>query len=280
MQLDSITIVGVGLLGGSIGLAVRSRQLARRVVGVGRDPERLAVAREYGAIDGHTTSLAEGVRDAQLVIFCTPVDRIAGQVIEASTHCTPETILTDVGSTKSNIVTAVQGRLPRSVYFVGSHPMAGSEKTGVEHARAELFIDRTTIITPTLTSPQYAVSTLESFWSALGSQVVRMSPQEHDRAVAVTSHVPHALASALAANLPADLYPLTGMGFRDTTRIAAGDAELWTAIFQANRAAVLTGLRRFTDYLHQLTELIEHDQGPELKKFLASAKKVRDDLGN
>ena len=280
MRFDTLTIVGVGLLGGSIGLAAQARGLARRVVGVGRDPARLDAARAAGVIGEVADGLAAGVRGADLVVFCTPVDRIAGHVLEAAPECRPGAILTDVGSTKANIVNALAGRLPAGVTYVGGHPMAGSEKTGAEFARADLFENRVTVVTPTLASPPFAVNTLEQFWRSLGSRVIRMSPQEHDRAVAVTSHVPHAVAAAVAGCLPADLAPLAATGFRDTTRIAAGDPELWAAIFGANRAAVLTGLRRVADRLDEFRGLLEADDGPGLLRWLTEGKQVRDALGS
>ena len=280
MRFDTLTIVGVGLLGGSIGLAARARGVARRVIGVGRDRAKLDAAKAAGVIHDAAGSLAAGVREADLVVFCTPVDRIAGQVLEAAPHYRPDTTLTDVGSTKTNIVNALTGNLPPGVTFVGSHPMAGSEKTGAEFARADLFENRVAVVTPTLASPPLAVNSLEQFWRGLGSRVIRMSPEEHDRAVAVTSHVPHAVAAALAGSLPTDLFPLAATGFRDTTRIAAGDPELWAAIFRANRPAVLTGLGRFADRLDEFRALLEADDGPGLLRWLGEGKQVRDALGS
>jgi prephenate dehydrogenase len=280
MRIDTLTIVGVGLLGGSVGLAAHARGIVKRVIGVGRDRGRLEAARTAGAIGDIADGLADGVRGADLVVFCTPVDCIAGQVAEAAPYSKSGAILTDVGSTKTNIVAALVGRLPAGVVFVGCHPMAGSEKAGVEFARADLFEDRVAIVTPTLSSPPFAVNTLERFWQALGSRVIRMSPEEHDRAVAGTSHVPHAAAAALARALPADLLPLAATGFRDTTRVASGDPELWAAIFRANRPAVLTGLGRFADHLAEFRQLLEADDGPGLVRWLTEGKRTRDALGS
>jgi cyclohexadieny/prephenate dehydrogenase len=280
MRIDTLTIVGVGLLGGSVGLAAQARGLVRRVVGVGRDRTRLDCARASGAVTDVEVDLAAGVRDADLVVFCTPVDRIAGQVLDAAPNVRPGAVVSDVGSTKTNIVSALTGRLPSGVTFVGAHPMAGSEKTGVEFARADLFEDRVTVVTPTPSSPPFAVNLVEQFWEGLGSRVLRMTPEEHDRAVAATSHVPHAVAAALAGGLPIDLLSLAASGFRDTTRIAAGDPDLWAAIFRANRPAALTGLRRVADRLDEFRRLLEADDGPGLVRFLTEGKQVRDALGN
>src|SRR5262249_47346114 len=184
-------------------------------------------------------------------VFCTPVDQIAQQVLAAAPACPADTLITDAGSTKGQIIKAIDGRLPAGVAFVGSHPLAGSEKRGPEHADADLFQDRLTIITPTPRSDPAAVERTRAFWQALGSRVHLMSPEDHDRALALTSHVPHLLACALVGILPAELAELTASGFRDTTRIAAGDPGLWKAIFEHNRPAILAALVTFTDRLEQ-----------------------------
>ena len=277
MLFDQITIVGVGLIGGSVGLAAKDRNVARCVVGTGRDPRNLAKAQLLGAIDRSTTNLADAVRDADLIVVCTPVDRIAETILLAATHCKRGAIFTDGGSTKAGIIAAVNGRLPEGVAFVPAHPIAGSEKNGVENARADLFENRLTILTP-LDAPD-AVDRVTSFWQALGSRVIAMSPDDHDRALASTSHLPHAVASAVAGVTPVEWLPLAAGGFRDVTRIAGGDPQLWTAIFQANRGAVLAALEQFTTRLDEFRRLLETGDGAGLGQWLAEAKQVRDALG-
>lgn len=279
MLFGQITIVGVGLIGGSVGLAAKVRGVAGRVVGVGRDRARLEEAVRLGAIDTFTTDLAAGVAEADLVVVCTPVDGIAEQVVEAARACRPGTLLTDAGSTKGEIVARIDRSIRSGIQFVGSHPMAGSEKGGVEHARADLFDGRTTIVTPSPTADEAAVFTVMDFWSALGSATVVLDPAEHDDAVAATSHVPHAAAAAVALATGRDLLPLTAGGFRDITRVAAGDPALWAPIFLSNRAAVLDNLAELTDRLADFRRLLEAGDGAGLVRWLADAKQVRDALG-
>jgi cyclohexadieny/prephenate dehydrogenase len=280
MQVDTLTIVGVGLIGGSLGLAARQRGLARRIVGVGRQQARLELARRLGAIDEGGLDLLAAVPSADVVVFCTPVDRIAEQVLQAAPACRPGTLLTDAGSTKTAIVRTIEGRLPAGVAFVGSHPLAGSEKRGPEHARANLFQDHLTIVTQTPHTDSAAVERTCAFWRALGSRVKVMGPEEHDRALAVTSHLPHLTAAALAGALPAELAELAASGFRDCTRVAAGDPELWTAIFLHNRHALLEALGLLLGRLGEFKQALLTGDRPALDALLAQAKKVRDALGS
>lgn len=279
MLFDRIAIVGVGLIGGSVGLAAKTRGAAGRVVGVGRDRGRLDEAVRVGAADEVTTELADGVARAGLVVVCTPVDRIADDVLAAATHARPGTLFTDGGSTKGNIAAAVAGRLPADVHFVPAHPLAGAEKGGVEHARADLFVNRLTILTPDDATPPAAVRRVERFWQALGSRVVRMRPDDHDEALATTSHLPHAVAAGVAGVTPPEWLPLSAGGFRDVTRIAGGSPDLWVPIFLANRAAVLAAADRFADRLAEFRRLVEAGDGAGLGRWLADAKQVRDALG-
>ncbi|MBA4064767.1 MAG: prephenate dehydrogenase/arogenate dehydrogenase family protein [Isosphaera sp.] len=281
MRWDQVTVVGVGLIGGSVGMAARARRVAGRVVGVGRDHRTLARAVELGAIDAATTDLADGVKDADLVVVCTPVDRIAETVLAAAARCRPGTIFTDAGSTKGNVVEGVGGKLPAGVHFVPAHPIAGSEKAGVEHATADLFDGRVTVVTEMYggVAPD-ARARVEGFWRALGSRVVyMMSPGDHDRALAVTSHLPHAVAAALADIVPPDWLTVAGPGFRDATRIAAGDPGLWAAIFLANRVPVLSAVNAFRDKLAEFYQLLDAGDGAGLVAWLAEAKRGRDALG-
>jgi prephenate dehydrogenase len=280
MQFDSLSIVGVGLIGGSIGLAARQARIVRRIVGVGRNPASLKEAQSLGIIDEATTDLTAGVRGANLVIFCTPVDRIPLQIKQVGTLCQPGTLITDAGSTKARIVRDVEGQLPAGIHFVGSHPLAGSEKRGAEFARADLFQKRVTVITPTPQSDENAVARIQAFWKALGSSVHILDPESHDRALALTSHLPHLVASALAGILPAQDRPFTASGFRDTTRIAAGDPELWTAIFRENAAALSEALKRFMARMEEYHGAVEKMDQDELIRLWTQGKQVRDALGS
>jgi prephenate dehydrogenase len=278
MLFEQITVIGVGLIGGSVGLAARARRLARRVVGVGRDPRTLSRAVELGAIDSFFTRIPEGVAGSGLVVVCTPVDRIVEVIRTAVDHCRGA-LFTDAGSVKGGLYRAVHECLPDGSEYVPAHPLAGAEKAGVEHARADLFENRVTIVTTDAVDAD-ASERVEAFWAALGSRIVRMDADEHDRVLASTSHLPHAVASGVAISTPVGYLPLSAGGFRDVTRIAAGDPQLWTAIFQANREPVLAALRGFTEQLNEFRRCLETGDGAGLVKWLSDAKQVRDALGS
>jgi prephenate dehydrogenase len=280
MKIQTLAIVGVGLIGGSIGLAAKRRSLAERVVGAGRQQASLDRALALGAIDAACLDVTEAVAQSQIAVFCTPVDRIAEQVLTTAPRCKPGTLLTDAGSTKAQIVHQVEGCLADGIDFVGSHPLAGSEKRGPEFADASLFQDRLTIITQTAKTDPTALARTAAFWRALGSRVRVMSPEEHDQALAMTSHLPHLMAAALAGVLPPALQELTATGFRDTTRIAAGDPDLWTAIFGHNRVAVLDALSCLETRVGAFRRALEAGDAATITELLAQAKKVRDALGN
>jgi prephenate dehydrogenase len=280
MRIGTLTIVGVGLIGGSIGLAARRRGLAGRVIGAGRQAATLERARELGAIDHACLDLVDAVRRADLAVFCTPVNLIAEQVLAAAPGCARGTLLTDAGSTKGDIVRALDGKLPPGVAFVGSHPLAGSEKRGPEHADADLFQGRVTVVTPGPHTDRAAVERTVAFWQALDSRVVCMTPEEHDRALAMTSHLPHLLASALAGILPPELRELAATGFRDTTRIAAGEPSLWTAIFAQNRAAIIEALGELQSQLVEFKKALMAGDQAAIDALLARGKRSRDALGN
>jgi prephenate dehydrogenase len=276
--LHTLAIVGVGLIGGSIGLAAKSRGLASRVLGVGRQRASLDEALAVAAIDEAFLEIVPAVRQADLTVFCTPVDHIVAQVLEAAPHCRPGAILTDAGSTKSAIVRGLEGKLPPGIAFVGSHPLAGSEKRGPKFADARLFEGRVAIVTHTEQTDAAALQRVADFWQALGSRVKRMNPEAHDRALALTSHLPHLLASALAGILPAELAELAATGFRDTTRIAAGDPALWTGIFEQNRSALLDALSLLANRLVDFRQAIERQDHKALDRLLIEAKHSRDRL--
>jgi len=278
-----VAIVGVGLIGGSIGLALRRRGLAEEVVGVGRRPAVLEKAVAVGAIDRGTTNLVEGVAEADLVVVATPVGIIV-DVVQAVAQLAPRASITDAGSTKAEICQALRpesdGSDLRPGRFVGSHPLAGGHRTGPEHASGDLFVGRTVVVTPEDDTPPGLVQRMKEFWESLGADVTLLSPEEHDRALAATSHLPHLIASALAAATPEEWLQLAATGWADTTRIAAGDAELWTQIFSQNRAAVLDALRRFEHQLAALDSAIAAGDAAALTSRLQEGKRIRDALGD
>jgi cyclohexadieny/prephenate dehydrogenase len=275
----NVTIVGVGLIGSSIGLAAKKRNLGY-VIGVDRDKSALEQARHRGAIDEGTVDLTRGVRAADVVIFCTPVDRVAALVKQAAEYARESAFFTDVGSAKGEIAAAVDAVSQVSGRFIGAHPLAGSEKQGGEHADADLFVDRCTVLTPTSATKRDTFQAIESFWRHLGAKVRKMSPEDHDRAMACTSHVPHLVAAALAGILPKGRRELAATGFRDATRIAGGDPELWTPILQHNRAAVLAVLGEFEERLSDFRAALTNQDSVRIDRLLTQGKKVRDALGS
>ena len=270
-----MTVVGVGLIGGSVGLALRTRGLADRVIGVGRDRDRLAEAVRLGAIDDSAPDIGGGVAAADVVVLATPVDRIARDARVAAMLSTPELLITDVGSTKSNIVFEVEADPRTSRCFVGAHPIAGSERSGVEHARAALFEGRPCVLTETPRTPPDRLDRAREFWEALGARVVTMTPEEHDRALAYTSHLPHALAAALAAGLGPEEVELAAGAFRDATRVAGSDGMLWTAIFLENRGPLLDALDRFDAGLARFRAALEADDQAALLDYWRTARDHR-----
>ncbi|QJX00973.1 prephenate dehydrogenase [Frigoriglobus tundricola] len=280
MLFDQITIIGVGLIGGSVGLAAKARGVAGRVIGVDRDPATIETAVRLGALDAGGTDLAAGVAGAGLVVVCTPVDHVAGVVVAAAAHVQPGTLITDAGSTKARIVAEVRGKLPPRVEFVPAHPVAGSEKSGPEHGRADLFLNRATAVVMSPFGADWERTVrVGRFWEALGSHVVLMNAEEHDRTLAFTSHMPHAVAAAVAGVTHSDWLRITGGGFRDVTRIAAGDPQLWAAIFEANRSATLAALDAFSARLAEFRTLLAAGDGAGLVRWLTEGKQVRDALG-
>jgi prephenate dehydrogenase len=280
MRIKTLTIVGVGLIGGSVALAAKRRGLAKCVIGAGRHQERLARALTLGAIDKAYTDVNAAVHQSELAVFCTPVDQIAEQVLAAAAGCSPTTVLTDAGSTKAQIVRKVESQMAGDKAFVGSHPLAGSEKSGVEHADASLFEGRLTIVTQTPRTNARALERVKEFWQGLGSRTCLMDPEEHDRALALTSHLPHLVASALAGILPRELHKLTATGFQDTTRVAMGDPSIWTAIFSQNPAALLEALQRLERRLDEFRVALSDADLAALDALLAQGKGVRDALGS
>jgi prephenate dehydrogenase len=279
-RLGNVAIVGVGLIGGSIGLALRQRNLVDNVIGIGRRQVSLRIARRVGAITHTTIDLSKGVAQADLIIICTPVGQIVEHALEAARHCPEGTLITDAGSTKERIVAGLDGQLPRGCRFLGGHPIAGGEKTGANYAKAELFDGRVTVLTPTKNTRAEDYDLLESFWQGMGSVVVQMSAEEHDRALAVTSHLPHMAAAALANTVPENYFRLAGTGLLDAARLASGDPELWRQILLQNRENVLKALEQFGGQLQALHTAIRNGDEAGLDRFLTKGKKNRDALGN
>lgn len=247
---QNVVIVGIGLIGGSLAAALKHRNVAQTIIGVGRDSARLDAARRAGLIDEFTTDISTVAARTDVAVFCTPVERIVKDVLEFSRivgdRCAGRAdrlLLTDVGSVKAEICQ----QLSHVANFIGSHPIAGSHKHGFEAADANLFNDRMCVLTPVATSRTSQIDRLDRFWKSVGMRTLQLSPDAHDRKLAITSHLPHLIAASLAATLSENDRSLTGSGFRDTTRIAAGEPDLWTDIFVQNAGSVIEGIDRFEE---------------------------------
>jgi len=278
MQLRRLGILGVGLLGGSIGLAVRSRLKDCVVVGYGHQGDTLRAARQMGALDEAYEQPQQAVRDADLVVLCTPVGVLSPLLQQIAADVAGGAVVTDVGSTKRTVVQAGGRLLKPGVSFVGSHPMAGGEKRGVQFARADLFEGGICITTPTPQTDPAALARVEELWKLLGMRITRLSPASHDRLLADVSHLPHAVAAALVGMQHEEALGLCGKGFLDLTRIASGDPGLWRDILLDNRDNVRQSLRRMADQLQRLEALLDGQNAESLRAWLDAAAARRQGL--
>jgi prephenate dehydrogenase len=281
--IGRLTLVGLGLLGGSLAKAARAQALAREIVAVGRHLDRLRPALAEGAVDRVTTDLAAAVAGADLCVLCTPVATLTG-LLPAVWQAAPETcVITDVGSTKGRIVAEAERlALSRPLHFVGSHPMAGSEQSGYAAARADLFRGALVIVTPRDGASAEPVKRVTEMWEALGARVLTMDSRTHDRAVAAVSHMPHLVADALmAAVLGSDprFLEVAGPGFRDTTRIAAASPQVWREIFQDNRDALREAVSAFRLALDELERLVTSGADAAIEAELDRIRRARQALG-
>jgi len=282
VRWKQITLVGVGLLGGSLGLAIRRRGLAQRVVGFVRRRASLAECRKLRAVDYATLDLLEAVTEAELVVLCTPIAQMRPLLEQLRPGLKPGAIITDVGSVKGSVVKELEG-LSRDVgaHFVGSHPMAGAEKTGVAAARADLFVNAICVVTPTRQTNRRALRQVARLWQAVGARLLRLSPGEHDKLVSRSSHLPHLVAAQLASlvlepDAPKTQGLLCANGFRDTTRIASSSPEMWRDIVLANRRNLTASMDTFIGQLQGLRNVLNRGDEKALWRFFSQAKQRRD----
>jgi prephenate dehydrogenase len=275
LPFQTIGIVGCGLIGCSIAAALKSRGFRGRLIGCGRPGANLETAIDRRFVDVTETDFAKVARECDLLVVCTPVDQIVRDVRTLAAAARPGTLITDAGSVKQTICESLARGLPPEVAFIGSHPIAGSEKQGCAHASGSLFENRMCVVTPTSASPA-SVERLVGFWKSLGAAVVEMSPEDHDVALAQTSHVPHVVAAALAACLATSHRHLTAGGFQDTTRIASGDPELWASILLGNASTVVDGVRDFSECLAAISQAVEKGDKRALIELLRCAKENRE----
>ena len=281
-QFQKITIVGVGLLGGSLGLAARQRKLARAVAGYVRREASLKDCETAGAVDYATTDLLAAVSGADLVVLCTPLAQMRALAEQLLPALLRGAIVTDVGSVKAGVVREVAAVVNKAgAHFVGSHPMAGAEKMGVLAARADLYQNAVCVVTPDNKSKAGAVRKLEAFWQALGARTLRLDAAQHDLLVSRSSHLPHVTAAALvnvvlAANGPQHQTSLCATGFRDTTRVASGSPEMWRDIALANRKNLSRSLNDLAAQLKDFQAALRRGDAVAVEKFFVTAKQRRD----
>lgn len=275
VQFERVAILGLGLLGGSVAAAVKERGLAREVVGAARRQGPLDRALASGIVDS-VAKPKEAVIGADLVILGTPVGSMPAVLGDVCAGLAPGTLVTDVGSVKGAVIEMLPGLLPEGVDFIGSHPMAGSHLRGPDHAQADLFVGASCVVTPREGQAEEPVARIEAFWRALGARVIRRTPAAHDEDVAWVSHLPHLVAFAFAESLSAasdDVGELAGGGFRDFTRIAQSDAELWSEILNLNAKALSGPLNHFSASLAKLARALEEGDEESLEQLLGRARR-------
>jgi prephenate dehydrogenase len=279
---EKVTLIGVGLLGGSLGLALRQRKLAGQVVGFVRRPEAVSECERLGVVDKADTDLWRAVEGADLVVICTPIAQMRALVEQALPKFKAGAIVTDVGSVKGSVVAEMEPLFASSkASFIGSHPMAGAEKMGAAAARSDLFEKAVCVITPTRRSKAAAVKKLEELWKAVGGIPVKLAPDLHDDLVSRSSHLPHVVAAELAnyilsPALPKEQAQLCATGFRDTTRIASSSPEMWRDICQANAKNLSRVLGVFIEDLQEFQHALENGDTRAIEEFFRTAKQRRD----
>jgi prephenate dehydrogenase len=282
VRWKKVTLAGVGLLGGSLGLALKQRKLADLVVGFVRREESIKECETHGAVDSATLDLHEAISGAELVVLCTPIAKMGALVKQMSPAVAKGAIVTDVGSVKGSVVHDLEKPVANmGGTFIGSHPMAGAERMGVAAARGDLFNNAVCIVTPTSKSDKFAVEKIEELWRAVGARPLRMTPELHDELVSRSSHLPHVLAATLVnavldPKLPKQQGALCANGFRDTTRIASGSPEMWRDIALANRENLIAALDSFVEDLQDVRRILKSKDEKAISKLFETAKKRRD----
>ncbi len=282
MHWQKVTLVGVGLLGGSLGLAIKQRRLAAKVDGFVRRSVSIGECEKMGVVDHATRDLKRAVENADLVVLCTPLSRMRDLTEQMLPALKKGAVVTDVGSVKESVVEELENLVADGgAHFVGSHPMAGGEKPGVSAARADLFVNSLCLITPTPRSHKDAVRQVEEFWKALGARLLKMSPQVHDDLVSRASHLPHVVAAELANYVLSPAHPeeqatVCANGFRDTTRVASGSPEMWRDIALANRKNLGRVLGVFIEDLQEFRLALENGDAKTIEEFFEKAKQRRD----
>ncbi len=281
-MIEKLAIIGVGLIGGSVALALREAGVVREVVGCGRSEANLIQAQELGILDHYTHDVAEAVQGADMVLLAVPLGAMRETLTAMRDHLKPDAVVTDAGSVKGSVVDdlrAVFGEVPG--YFVPGHPIAGTERSGAEAAFAALYRNRRVILTPLPETDRQAVEAVEQMWRHCGAEIMQMSVTHHDEILAATSHLPHMLAFSLVDSLARlkendEIFRYAAGGFRDFTRIASSNPVMWRDICLANQQALGGMLTRFADELHELASILERGDGEGLLEIFERAKQARD----
>lgn len=286
--LNKLVIIGVGLIGGSFALALRNAGLVKHIIGVGRSLQNMQCAVERGVIDEIATDMASALHNADLVFLAMPVGQTAHTMAQIAPHLQANTIITDAGSTKQDVIAAARHHLPlqNRHHFVPGHPIAGTEQSGAQAAQADLYHNKHVILTPLPETSADAVEQVNQLWQACGAQVSIMPADEHDQVFAATSHLPHLLAFTMMNHLnhstshPENMLRFAGSGLRDFTRIAGSSPEMWRDICLANREVLLKQIEGYQNELCALQEMLKNNEGEALEKAFTQARSVRDNWLN
>jgi len=268
---NNVSIIGVGLIGGSLGLAIKRKKLSNKVIGVGRRKSSISSAKKKGAIDEATLDIGKGVRESDLVIIATPINKVIDIAKKVVKHLPVGAILLDVASTKSNIVLEIEKIVPPYVSYIGTHPIAGSEKKGVKFAEDTMFDNANCIITPTSRTDEEVLTRIKKFWENLGSRIIVMSPQMHDKIVSNISHIPHLIAAVLV-KISGEYLDFCGGSFKDATRVALSSPEMWTYVFMENKKYILKDMEKIISDFKKFSMLISNNKKQNLLKILNQTK--------
>ncbi|MCS7214738.1 MAG: prephenate dehydrogenase [Thermodesulfovibrio sp.] len=275
-----VSIIGVGLIGGSLALALKQRNLTNKIIGYGRNEERLKEALKLGIIDSYTTEIREASQ-AELIVLATPTSVFERIINEMLQFLKNGTIIIDVGSVKESIVNTFERILPKGILFVGTHPIAGSDKTGFENAKGDLFKNARVIITPTENTDKTALEKVSKLWQQIGAQVEFMTAEFHDKIYALVSHLPHLISFCMVntvADINKNFIKYAGTGFKDSTRIAKSSAEVWRDIFIMNDKNIFQCLEVFTENLERIKKILSQKDLEGVNQFIEKANKLRQEI--
>ena len=282
MDFKQIVVIGAGLIGGSFAMSLKACGFKGKIVGIDRREENLHIAKEKGIIDEYSTFPSKGVNGSDLILLSTPAGQFLKIIEEIAPVIKRGAIVTDVGSVKGALVRRLEELMPAGVSFVGGHPIAGKELSGIETASAHLFKGKMCVITPTQKTDRNALKKVMSLWQSLGSNIVTMSPEEHDRIFGAVSHLPHVVAYALVntvIGLDKNILPYSGQGFRDITRIALSPPDLWGDVCRYNAENILSFIDSFESAISLIKDKIKNSQWEALEEEFKKAQTARSNLG-